>query len=177
MNTLGNDQPELLTFTNHHDQPIGDNDEMDNATPNEEDDALLPGVDHMIGNAVKITGVDDMETPMTENTETPMTMTPPEVEILDLGDFNIPDPAPIERVEAPDELAIPITVPAPVLDPEIPGLCHSMRVRTQTKRYKQAWQAQDMPMPSPSWRAKECSIQMRTCSCNKISTKPSLMLW
>ena len=89
---------------------------MANATPDEQEDVLLPGVDPVINDDVKITGVDDMVTPE---------MTLLEVEIADPEVLNIPDPAPIENMETPAAPVIPNTAPVLVLDPEIPEPCHS----------------------------------------------------
>ena len=89
---------------------------MANATPNEQEDVLLPGMDPVINDDIEITGVDDMVT---------LEMTPLEVEIADLDDLNVLDPAPIENMEALAAPVVPNTALALAPDPKISGPCHS----------------------------------------------------
>jgi len=108
---LGSDQRKLLMFTDRHGYPIGNIEVADDIASDEDNDALLPGVDPVLDN-IKITGVDDV----------PPEAPPPTVEFEDLN-FPESDPAPIETE----------TAPAPAT--EAPGLCCSMRVHTEIKQY------------------------------------------
>jgi hypothetical protein len=123
VNTLGNDQPEQLIFTDRHGRLIGDTDDDDIAIHGvdlDDDDDEIPGVD-----PVELPGV-DVEVLHDDHA-------PHIVEIDDL-DIPAPDPPPIqvETVELEPTQAEPVA-PAPVTQPDGPR--RSTRIREQTKAY------------------------------------------
>lgn len=108
VNTLGNDQPEQLIFTDRHGRLIGDTDD---------DDVAIPGVD-LDDDDDEIPGVDPVELPGVDMEVMPDDLAPHIVEIDDL-DIPAPDPPPIqmETVELEPTEAMPVA-PAPVAQPE-----------------------------------------------------------
>jgi hypothetical protein len=97
VNTLGNNQPEQLIFTNRHGRLIGDTDDakIPGVYLDEDDNSEIPGVD-----IVAIPGVDVVE----QDLEDPAPQT---VAFNDL-DIPIPNPPPVQReATTQDDLAVP----------------------------------------------------------------------
>ena len=126
VNTLGSDQPSLLTFTDRHGRLLGDN-EIPGVDPPEPIDAPLPEVDLDAVDALEIPGVD--EPGFDIETENPA---PQIVEITDPDTINT-DPPPIE-VET-----VPVAQPAQQIEehpsPEPSNLRRSTRARSQPTDY------------------------------------------
>ena len=105
VNTLGNDQPEQLIFTDRHGRLIGvtDNADIPGVDFDEDDDAEIPGVD-----IVELPGVDVTVEHMEED---------PAPQIVEIDDLDIPapDPPPVE-VETMEQAQVPAAPvePAPV---------------------------------------------------------------
>jgi hypothetical protein len=123
VNTLGNDQPELLTLRDRHGRLIGD--------------IEIPGVDHDTDEDDEIPGVDlypvadeDIELPGVDTGEND---TPQQIEIDDL-DIHNQDPAPIAAETAQEGPVTHQDAVTPV-EPETGGPRRTGRVRTQTKHY------------------------------------------
>ena len=129
VNTLGNTQPELLTFTDRHSRLLGDN-EIPGVDPEEPIDAPLPVVDLDEVDALEIPGVDEHE--LDENHA-------PQIVEIDDPDNTNNDPPPIEvEIVEQEQDQMPVAQPAfqaPNPTQESPKLRRSSRVRFQPNDY------------------------------------------
>ena len=160
VNTLGSDQPKLLTFTDQHGGLIGDNElpEVDIA-PNEV--TPFPGVDNVIDDQLEIPGVDGVVVKQNEA---------PQIAEIDDLDLIAADPEPTTEETAPpaDPIIVEQTLWQTMVQkrknrtsfiPSIEDRCARVRNRNVTN---QALKARPTHIRWRKWKMKVYTIRMHT---------------
>ena len=124
VNTLGSDQPKLMTFTDRHGRLVGDID-IPGVDADEPDDVGLPDLPTVIDDAIEIPGVDDG------------LHNPQNIEINDLEPAEA-DQAPIEveteQEETVSEVEAATTTPVEQPAAQLPELRRSTRTKVTTNK-------------------------------------------